>query len=81
MTALLAYTLHCDADGCTATFGAAEDRAYVTRRIAAKDDWLHVVVTTKRNGPTPSLDYCPVHREVPYAIYPLTSISVPEIPK
>jgi hypothetical protein len=44
VTAFHHYELLCDADGCDASFNAAEARAHATREKAAKAGWVHVFV-------------------------------------
>lgn len=61
MTAFHHYELLCDADGCDASFNAAEARADVTRAKAATVGWVHVVTPRPHGGPATSADYCQRH--------------------
>lgn len=73
MSALHVYVLCCDAPGCSARFERNLPRADQTRQLAAGAGWVHGVVSgmkKRRNGPSQSLDYCPIHRELGEDLFP-----------
>jgi len=63
MSARQHYELFCDHQRCGESINLGETRADITRREAAKQGWVHGVVTPnpRRGGPSRSLDFCPAH--------------------
>lgn len=74
MTAVRFYRLKCDAPACRCQFSSNEDRADVTRGLAAPHGWVHGVVppAPHKGGPAKSLDYCPEHAELLGVLAPKT---------
>lgn len=69
------YVVTCDAPGCSARFTADHERATATRTAAKLAGWSHAVVAfdglptsgPRYGGPSPSIDLCPAHLDVPLA--------------
>lgn len=61
MSAIIAYHLTCDHDGCDQRFTTDSPRTGPTRSASSTAGWIHRIVPRASGGPAQSLDYCPTH--------------------